>query len=121
MPADRGEYRSVPRVILDGKDYQELPPEARHLFLVLKIGMGPAGIEVHYPYAHAIELAAQTGYDVDHVHRILAQLECSGWIRRERNVFWITDQLRYEPSLSERNAKHRKSVLTHIQGLPKLG
>lgn len=120
MPADRGEYRSVPRVLVDGKDYQALDPEPRHLFLVLKITMGPAGIEVHYPDAHAIELAEQTGYDVEEVKRCRTALVEAGWVRMERNVIWIVDQLRYEPSLSEKNPKHRKSVLTHVQGLPKL-
>lgn len=105
---------------MDGPDYQDLPERARHLFLVLKLSFGPAGLEVHYPEALAHELAAKSGMPTEAVKAALDTLEAAGWIRRERNMIWIVGQLKHEPSLELTNGNHRKSIQRHVAGLPRL-
>lgn len=45
---DRGTYRAIKTVLLDGPDYQDLTERARHVFLVLKTNVGMcSGTELH--------------------------------------------------------------------------
>jgi hypothetical protein len=117
----RGTYRQIPTVLVNGPDYQKLPPNSRLVFLTLKIALGPSGIETHYPDALALQLAHQTGLTPDQVRLALDILEHEGWVRREENVFWIVDQLKFDPGFVENNPKHRKSLRTHVAGLPRIG
>jgi hypothetical protein len=117
---ERGQYRSITVVLLDGPDFQELPPEARWVFTVLKISMGPCGIEVWYPDALVAVLAARTGHSPQVVGDMLDVLQATGWIRAERNVVWIVKQLRFEPAMSHNNELHRVAVAAHLKGLPRL-
>lgn len=118
--AERGPYRAVKVVLLDGPDYQELPERARHLFLVLKMSFGPSGIEVHYPEALAFELQAKTGMSLEAVRDSLDHLERAGWIHRERNVVWIVGQLEHDPHMNWKDEKQRTSIWRHVAGLPRL-
>jgi hypothetical protein len=118
--SDRGEYRAVRRVLLDGPDYQRLPERARHVFLVLKINLGPAGIEVWYPGELVARLSAQTGISAGGVQDALNALEADGWIAREANVVWVIGQLAHDPHVKQSDVKHRKMVQRHVEGLPRL-
>jgi hypothetical protein len=117
---ERGQYRSITVVLLDGPDFQQLPPEARWVFTALKISLGPCGIQVEYPAGLVEKLAGRTGYDQATVAAMLNLLQSTGWIKAERNVVWIVKQLKFEPSMTPKNDFHRASVLAHVQGLPKL-
>lgn len=118
--SDRGEYRSIPRVLLDGPDFQQLPERARHTFLVLKLNFGPAGIDVWYPSELVARLSAQTGISQGGIQEALMTLEKAGWIQREANVVWIVGQLAHDPHVKIANPKHRKMVQTVAEGLPRL-
>ena len=118
--ADRGNYRAIARVLLDGPDFQELPERANHAFLILKIMFGPSGIEVHYPEALAHEVAEKTRMPLDAAREALDVLEQGGWIMRERNLVWIVGQLEFDPHMAVDDRKHRESVWRHIAGLPRL-
>lgn len=120
MTAERGAYRAITRVLLDGQDFQRFTPAARLVLIAMKVDFGPAGIEVHYPEALLWQLSHQTGYTTTECADALSELEDAKWIRREQNVVWIVDQLTYEPSLAVKNPKHRKTVQTHVGGLPTL-
>lgn len=120
MGSDRGEYRPIRRVLLDGPDFQQLSERARWVFVALKLNLGPTGIEVHYRDAVAHQLAAQTGAPADGVAAALDELEAAGWIRREENVLWIVGQLTHDPHMDHRDNKHRTSVWRHLQGLPRV-
>jgi hypothetical protein len=121
MAADRGSYRAIPTVLLDGKDFHRLTERERWVFVALKINLGPAGIEVHYPRALAEQLAQQTGAgSATAVAAALDTLERDGWIQREGNVIWIVRQLEFEPNMKPADAKHRKSIQRHVAGLPRL-
>lgn len=43
-----------------------------------------------------------------------------GWLHRERQVFWLRNALKFEPSRSLLNENHRKNIADHLAGLPKL-
>lgn len=118
--ADRGEYRAIRRVLLDGPDFQALGAGPRWVFVALKLNMGPSGIEVHYPDALAAQLAAQTGFRPADVAACLDRLEEAGWIERECNVVWVVRHLEFDPHMRAADAKHRKGVQNHIAGLPSL-
>lgn len=119
--SDRGEYRAIRRVLVDGKDFRKLPERARFVFLVLKLNLGPSGIETFEPEALVHTLAAQTGAKADQVRAALAALESSGWVRREDNVVWVVGQLTHDPHIRAVDTKHRKAIQRHVAGLPRLG
>ena len=115
---DRGLYRSIRCVLLDGPDFQLLPERARWAFIVLKITFGPSGIEVWYPGELLHRLAALTGATTTQMSDVLSRLESAGWIRREGNVFWIVGQLDHEPGIKQSDWKHRRGIQRHVCGLP---
>lgn len=117
---ERGTSTPIPRVLLDGPDFQRLPPIARHVFLTLKVSFGPSGIETQYADALVATLAARTGWAAGEVAVALDQIERGAWIEREANVLWITKQLAFHPSMVLANPNHRLSIQGHITGLPRL-
>lgn len=118
--SDRGEYRAIRRVLLDGPDYQKLPERARHVFLVLKLNFGPAGIEVWYPAELNARISAQTGISIGGVQDALMLLEKADWIAREGNIVWIKGQIDNDPHIRPADRKHRAMVQRHVAGLPRL-
>jgi len=117
---DRGEYRSVYIVLLDGPDYQRLSPAARLVFLTLKLTAGSTGLLVYPGAAHV--LAERTGHTPAEVEAALVELEQApgDWLQRDGNMVWVVRQLEFEPSLSRSNANHRGWLEAHIRGLPRL-
>lgn len=120
MASERGEYRAIRTVLLDGPDFQGLGERSRWVFVAMKLNFGPSGIEVHYPTALAHQLSAQTGIPAEAVAEAMEELEGAGWIVMESNVVWIVGQLEHDPSLNANDPKHRKSIQRHIAGLPRL-
>lgn len=118
--SDRGEYRSIRRVLLDGQDFQRLPANARWVFVALKLNIGQTGIDVQYADALACQLAQQTGLSARAVQDALTELTAGDWIRREANVLWVVGHLTHDPHLSTDDPKHRKSVQRNVAGLPRL-
>lgn len=120
MGSDRGEYRPIRRVLLDGPDFQQLSERARWVFVALKLNLGPTGIEVHYRDAVPHQLAEQTGAKAEQIAAALDELEATDWIRREANILWIVGQLTHDPHVNANDEKHRKSIWKHLKGLPRL-
>jgi hypothetical protein len=114
--SDRGEYRPIFTVLVHGADYQQLSPSEKLVLLHCKLNLGAAGIGVLYIAA----LAEQTGISDEGVRLALATLEHRDWVRVERNVIWVVNGLKYEPSLTRDNANHRKWLRRHLDGLPNL-
>jgi hypothetical protein len=116
---ERGSFRAIYCALVDGPDFQAFSPGAKLVFYTLKMTLGPSGIDV-VP-ALVATLVERTGADTTQIEKALAQLESAGWVKRERNVIWIVDGLRHEPSFSLTNQNHRQKVRNHLDGLPRLG
>ncbi len=117
MSYGRGEYRGIARVLIDGPDFQRLSAEARLVFLVTKIGLGPSGIDVIPAPLDAT--SERSGLPLARVERAVAELVASQWLAIEGNVVWIVKGLRHEPSVSPDNKNHVRGIRAHIAGLPR--
>lgn len=112
----RGEYRSMYTVILDSDDFRALSCEGQHMLLVLKIALPWSGIAVLSP-ANLLEKLSDKA-TLAYVHTTLAELESARWIKRHRNVVWLVNGLKYEPSISVKDVKHRRGVQRRVASLP---
>lgn len=115
---ERGEYRSIHSVIIDTPDFIDLGATGQLVWFHLKLRLGATGIGVLN--AAEFVLAEATGCHSDAIPNAIASLIQGGWLVRERNVFWLRNGLRYEPSRSLANTNHVKGITTHLAGLPKL-
>lgn len=113
---ERGEYRPIYTVLIDDPDFQKLSRDAKLLFFVLKLSLGPSGIGVVYDPV----LASRTGIPSEGVREGMKELSAGDWVRRQATVVWIRNGLAFEPNLSLENSNHRKSIEKHLRGLPKL-
>jgi hypothetical protein len=111
--SDRGEYRSFYVAVADDPDVHAMSDRAWRVLTMLKFTLPATGIGVVY----AAQLAERCGCTPKQLDAALAELERPkpgeelGWIVRDRNVVWLVNGLRYEPTLSADNAKkHRPFV-----------
>ncbi len=113
----RGSYRSVFSVIFDDPDYQKLTPHARLVLLTARQcqDAGPAAIFRYYSET----LAHQTGLTVLQVKQALAALTSSGWVLLDDHVLWVRNGLRFDPTITLANRKHRAAVIKGLSRLPK--
>jgi hypothetical protein len=118
--SERGEYASIPKVLLDGPDYQRLPPNARLVFLSLCLSFNGVGIEVRYPEAIVAELGAQTGMSADALRLAMDVLEHENWLKREGNVMWLVGRLDHSGLTLANAKKHVPHVRKILLGLPRL-
>lgn len=114
--SERGEYRSIPVVLVRGRDYRALSPAAKLTFLTLKLELGPSGLDVY-----DLELLPKyTGHTSAECAAACQELREKGWIDFDDVVVWIIRGLEFGGALSVTNSKHRKGLLTHVIGLPTL-
>jgi hypothetical protein len=113
---ERGAHRSIYAAIVDDAEFQELSSDARLLFFILKLSLGVSGIDVIYS-STLIEKIGKTQRAVD---AALKQLRDNDWIRTEKNVIWLRNGLRFEPSISLKNPKHIVAIQKHLRALPRL-
>ena len=114
--ADKGEYRGIYTALPHDPDFQDLTPEARACWYPLKLELGLSGIDICYPET----VARLSGYPTERVAEALADLEANGWLRRERNVFWLIDAVARDPGKPLDIPNSRKSIQKHLATLPKL-
>lgn len=114
--SSRGEHRSVYAAIIDDAEFQELTADARLLFFILKLTLGVSGIDVVY----ASSLIEKCGKPQRAITAALKQLRDNNWIITERNVIWLRNGLRFEPSISLKNPKHIVAIQKHLRSLPRL-
>lgn len=116
--SSRGVYRGIFSALPDDPEFQQLPANARLALYTVRIckEAGPAAIFRYYPSM----LTAQTGLTPKALEAALKALEAGRWIEREGPILWVRNGLRYDPSFRLSDQKHRKAVLTHVAGLPKL-
>lgn len=118
--SERGDYRAIRQVLLDGPDFQKLSERARFAFLVIKIGSGPTGLEVEYERGAVEKLGIRTGMGARAARKALNELENLGWIVREANILWVVGHLNNEPLIRATDEKHRKGIQRYVAGLPRL-
>lgn len=128
--SERGDYRAIYTVLPDSPEFQSLSPHAQLVWFHLKLALGPTGIDTMT--APEWQIAERSNLEVDQVRAALEELAepspsdgiphpiPKAWLVRERNVLWLRNGLKYEPSRTLTNANHRTSVEKHAAGLPKL-
>lgn len=114
--ATRGEYRSIYVSLIDDPDFQDLSADARGIFYVLKLKLGLSGIGIFMEET----LPRYTGIPFERVPEGLSELISKGWLKVERNVFWLRNGLRHDPSNPLGSKNHRTHIVNHIASLPKL-
>src|SRR3954463_10217552 len=98
--ADRGDYRSFFCSFWDNADTHALSDGGYRVLTTLKGTLNAAGIGIVY----VAQLAERCGKATDEILATYEELERRkpgdeyGWIVRERNIVWIVNGLRYEPS-----------------------
>lgn len=113
---DRGEYRSLFVAFADDADVHALSGDAFKLLIMLKLTLPVTGIGVVY----LSKLCDQVGCDRARLEGLMGELEAAkpgsdyGWIRRERNVVWIVNALRFEPNLAPANAKKHRPYIQRL-------
>lgn len=116
---DRGEYRSIRTVIVQGPDFKRMSPNAKLVWFYIKLQLGPTGIGVFNAAKHV--LSEQTGLSPRKVESLLVELDRHPeFFRREDSVFWVVGGLKNDPGMSCKNANHVKSVVAAIAALPRL-
>lgn len=109
---DRGEYFALYASFFDDPDVHALEHLAFRVLVTLKGALGAAGIGVVYDGV----LAERCHCSIPELHAAYVELEArkesggEGWIRRERNVVWLVNGLRYSPTLRASDRKHRTFV-----------
>jgi hypothetical protein len=116
MSNDRGEFRGIYTALIDSQEFQDLSADARLVLFVLKLSLGKSGIAVLYPGI----LPDRTGLPMERVSDALDELHESGWLRSEKNVFWLRNGLRFEPGEPISSPNGRKGIENHLRAFPKL-
>jgi hypothetical protein len=105
-------WRAIYTSIDDDRDWRHLAPLSKCVFETLKRQLGQYGIEVvALETLPRIINCSQAQLDL-----ALEELERDkpgkdhGWIRREDDVIWIVNGLRFEPSLTLTNNLHRTAA-----------
>lgn len=118
--SERGDYRAIRQVLLDGPEFQALSERARFALLVMRIGSGPTGLDVEYELGAVEKVANRTGMGARAAKKAFEELKNSRRIVREGNITWIIGQLDDEPNMRPSDKNHRKSVQRYVAGLPRL-
>jgi hypothetical protein len=116
--SDKGEYRSIYVSFVDSWEFQQLSTAARMCLFLMKMKLGKTGIDVFYPEC----LPRLSGLPADACDAALAELQAGAepWLIVERNVFWLRNGLKYDPSKPLSNPNGRKGTADHLRSLPNL-
>lgn len=117
-------YRSSYESLVDDADYQALSPLAQAVFHTLKLKLGMYGIAVLYTgVLEEIHRCASPHQVTEALRELEAKKTISGaggWIRRERNVVWLVNGLKFDPAFTTGNANNRKGAIAYARSLPRL-
>lgn len=111
-----GDYQAIHTVLVDDPDFQALSPHGKLLVYTLKMILGPSGIDVVRAFED--QLQELTGLKPEELAEALNELADSAWLRHQGRIVWLRNGLRYNPSLTLENTKHRDGVLRHLRSLP---
>ncbi|MFL5579312.1 MAG: hypothetical protein ACJ8AO_02985 [Gemmatimonadaceae bacterium] len=117
---DRGEYRPFYVAFGDDADAHRLSDRAYRLLTQLKLTLPASGIGVVYDAQLREKMRGCTAAQLEAAYRELETPKPGrerGWIVREGNVVWIVKGLRFEPTLSPKDRKHRTFVQKLVKPL----
>lgn len=106
-------YQSIYANLPDDDEFITLSPLAKAVFYTLKVKLPSTGIGL---MNHRV-LATMVNCTVEDLSAAEAELSPK-WIRRDRNLWWIINGLRHQPSLSSDDRKHRSFVRKQAGALP---
>lgn len=119
MPGERGEYRSMDAHTVDELWYQELTAAGRHVYLTLRLTLGPLGIASQPGLVPS--LVERTGLPADVVEAALDELVAADMVACERNVVWVIDGLALETHMSATSRNHQLFIQRRWAELPAVG
>lgn len=114
----RGEYAAIHEAIVDDPDFKKLSPAAKCCWYTLRLMLGASGIALLR--ASRIILADSTGLAASDLHPALNELVDGKWLIVQGDVLWLRNALRHNPTLTLTNDNHRKAIMKHLAGLPRL-
>jgi hypothetical protein len=103
----------------DDRDWRRLTPLAKATFETLKRKLGQYGVNI----LPVESLPKIINCSSDDLERALAELEAPkpgkpyGWIRREEDVVWLVNGLKFEPSITLTNKNHKAATIRHGEQL----
>lgn len=106
----KGPFRPIYRSILHHPRFVGLSVEARSLWFVLKLRLGPSGLDRVYD-DELCETANLDAFDLADAREELVKAE---WVRVEGNLWWLIDGYENEPMVQ--GPKSRTSIERHISG-----
>lgn len=120
---DRGTFRSTFDALADDLEFQDLTPLAQAVWQTLKLKLGQYGISVFYTAILTEFHRKATAGEIECALQELEEKKASGargWIVRERNVVWMVNGLRFEPSISLENRNNLAGAKNYLLTLPRL-
>lgn len=120
--ASRGTFRAIHGALLDDPDFQTLSSQARHTLLTARLCPQNTIASIFRWYSEL--LCRQTGYAwrvLDRALRELAERPSveAPWIVYDKATLWIRNGLRYDPTVSLADSKHRIAIERAVAALPK--
>ena len=108
-----GEYRTFYTEILDKDWFLSLSPNAKSLWLVMRLKLG------RYGFGRINKVIASTyaGFNVTEFPEIVAELENSEpvLLRFHKDICWCVGAIDHEPSFSFKNEKHVSGLLKYLE------
>jgi hypothetical protein len=117
-PALRGEYAAIHEAIVDDPDFQAITPAAKCCWYTLKLMLGASGIGLLRASREVLETV--TRIKRPELYSALNELIDGKWLIVQGDVLWLRNGLRHNPNLTLTNDNHRKAIVKHLAGLPRL-
>ena len=129
--SERGAFRAIHTVLVDTPEFQELSFEAQAVWFNLRLRLGSSGIGVVHGLAEAMGKGSREGPErvpegsakgPERVSIGINELSAGEkpWLIVARNVYWLRNALRFEPSISLSHQKQRIGIENYLKTLPKL-
>lgn len=112
------EYRAMPRNLPDREPFASLSPNGKLLLLILRLSLGPAGIEIIPPRRFAATFEERTGLAPAAFKRAVAELREAKCLEIEGSVVWCIGQLAEDPLFHSENLTQRTKIRRDIAMLP---
>lgn len=119
MP-EKGFYRTIYSKLPESPRFNALSPEARLVFLTLKISRfnNSAGL-LYFDEGISLSVRNMTGLDQKRYKKALGELEDREYIAIQGVCLWLKKAIENDPNISLENVKHRTGIQNIINSMPK--